>query len=157
MKTQKLNQKTIVDAGIAAAGLVVGVALSGAIGNVVKDYVPENEEIAKVGIAGVGLAGAALVSNKDQTGMFVQSVGLGVAAKQGYDLASNAIKSTITVKENPTLADKAIYGAVGLGCPGEGRTFLAASAIHFPQNDVLELSDPDWNGNTNTNKKSILA
>lgn len=150
MKTNKLNQKNITDTAVTILGMATGVAFGGAAGRVVNGLIPEQNEIGKVGILGAGLVGGTLVKGKSMTEKALKNIAFGVAAKQAYDLISDAIKPMITVKaeEDRNILDNIVYGAVGLGCADcEGNSFMAAPVVNFPQNDVLILDDPRFNEN----------
>lgn len=148
MKTNKLNQKNFTNAAILALGFTGGMAVSGSFGNLVKAYIPEQEEIGKVGVAGLGLLGGTMIKPSDELGKGLQALSIGVAAKQIYDLGTTAIKGSVEVKpaEDRDVMDHILYGAVGLGCP-HATNSLAAPAMNFSHviNRDLDVDFEDTN------------
>lgn len=159
MKTNKLNQKNITDTVITVLGMAAGVAAGGAVGRIVDVNLPNQNEIGKVGILGAGLAGGTYVKGNSTVGKALKNIAIGVAAKQAYDLISDAIKPMITVKaaEDRNILDNVVYGAIGLGCPScEENAFMAAPIVHFPTSDVRVLEDPNWNAPADQEESAVV-
>lgn len=132
-----LNQDAVIDGAIGLISLAVGFAVSGAATNLISE---DLKPVSKAGITGAGLLiNSGLSKDKSTTGAILRGIALGAAAKQGYDMVTGMLSDSITVAENPTLAQKAMYGAMGLACPDcdNARPFLAAPTINFPTNDVV--------------------
>lgn len=154
MKTQKINQKNATNAAIKAFGFATGLATGGAFGNLAESVAPSQPEIGKIGLAGAGLLGGTAISDKDELGAFCQSLSLGVAGKQIYELISDAIKGSITVKpvEERSTVDEMLYGAIGLGCPGNApANYLAAPSMNF-----APTLDVDWEEDAEPKRLSSL-
>ncbi len=154
MKTNEINQNTLGNALIMAMGVAGGVALSGSLNSLAKEYIPTGagDEIGQVGVAGLGILGGAYIkpsSKKDKMGQALRALSIGVAAKSTYDLVTNAVKPSVNVKpaEDQTILDKALYGAIGLGCACQGNTQsgMNASLPVFPKIEFTEVEEDQEN------------
>ena len=131
-----LTQDALLTSVVVLGSLAVGVVASDAIVNIVP---ADQKQIAKVGIAGGGLMGAAgLQKDKSTTGTALKSMALGASVKQGVNLMREVFAKDYTPKENPGIADRAFEGAMGLACPSDnnmalsGETFNAVPTFNFP-------------------------
>ena len=113
MNLSKINNKNL---GVSAtqAGLgIVGAAGSGALVAIVPE---KNQRVAKIGmlIAGVALTAASVAAKNPNGAAF----SVGVAVRQGFELASDLLKDKVQITDNSSMGQKAIAGALGLNCPG---------------------------------------
>lgn len=142
MKTNKLNKKTTIEGVITVAALMAGFMASGAIDAVVP---ADKRTIARVGTAGAGVAGVALLPSTDNVGLALKMASAGAATRAGYMLVTDELKNQITVKADATAIDKAMYGAVGLACPCDGSYDMALRApIEYPTLNVSQTLDTAW-------------
>lgn len=117
MKKFKLDQDNVTDSVVSLVSLGAGMLLGGAIVGVLPT---EHQEIGKAAGAGVGLlASSGFAKDKSTMGTVIKNVSMGIALRNGYDVATGMLKSTATVKDTPSIADRAYYGAIGLACPCE--------------------------------------
>lgn len=140
MKTKKLNKKTMIDGVLLVGGLVAGVMVSGAVNAVVPT---ETRNVARIGMTGLGTVGAALLPSTDNTSAVLRAMSAGMASAQGYGLISDQLKTRITVKSDAALAEKAMYGAVGLACACDDQYSPLRNPVSFPQLPVTTL-DTTW-------------
>ncbi|MFD2827182.1 hypothetical protein ACFSYG_11930 [Leeuwenhoekiella polynyae] len=141
MKTRKLNKKTGVESLVIVGSLMVGFMASGAIDAAVPT---DKRTIARVGTAGAGAAGAALLPSTDTTTTALKMLSAGAAARASYMLVTDELKNQVTVKADATTLDKAMYGAIGLACPCDGsRDFALNAPLDYPELNVQTL-DTTW-------------
>lgn len=142
MKTRKLNKKTGIESLLTVGCLVAGFMASGAIDAAVPT---DKQTIARVGTAGAGAAGAALLPSTDNTTLALKMVSAGAAARASYMLVTEQLKNQVTVKADAGTLDKAMYGAIGLACPCDGsRDFALNAPLDYPELNVQTV-DTVWN------------
>lgn len=148
MKVTKPTRTTLVDAVIACIAIGGGIAASGAMGAAATSVLPDQPLVGKGVIAVAGIGAASAIKGKDNASNAARLFAAGVAGKQAYDVIAEAIKPKVTVKEaeQQTLADKMLYGAVGLACPeNTGTRYLASPIMDFSrqlgQDRVVENTD----------------
>ncbi|ATA67277.1 hypothetical protein CGC48_00770 [Capnocytophaga cynodegmi] len=134
MKTNKLNSETVTEAVAFAGGAVVGSATS----RVLADKIPlKNSKLKRGLLAVVGVAGAAMISGKDNAGKVLQGAAAGMAATQLGELVKEMVnpqegilKTALGTPENPIAiypSDVDYYDYETLDNPyEEQQQFLAA-------------------------------
>jgi len=134
MKTRKLNKKTGIESLVIVGSLMAGFMVSGAVDAVVPT---DKRTIARVGTAGAGAAGAALLPSTDTTTTALKMLSAGAAARASYMLVTDELKNQVTVKADAGTLDKAMYGAIGLACPCDGSVDMALRApLDYPTLNV---------------------
>ena len=115
MKTKKLNKKTIIDGVVTVGGVVIGVMVSGALKALVPD---DKKNLASMGMTGAGTAGAVFLPSTDPLSTALRSISIGVAAKEGYELARTGLAKVLNPDASSQEAtQKLLSGALGLRCP----------------------------------------
>ena len=140
MKTRKLNTKTGVEGLVLVGGLVAGFMASGAISAAVP---ADQRKMARIGMAGGGAVGAALLPSTDNVSGALKAISAGISARETYGLITDELKAKTTVDPNATAATKAYYGAIGLACACDQSMPLRAAA-DYPRIPVTTL-DTSWN------------
>ena len=130
MKFGKITSAKVSHDAISLVGGLAGGAVSGGI----MTFVPEKQKLlARGGMAGIGLLGAASLKGNTSAENLVKFALLGVAVAQGTALINHFASQQITIDENSTAANKFVGGMVGLGCPcDESQPALASPVINFP-------------------------
>lgn len=117
MKLKTPNQDNVIDGVLQMLAVAAGIGGSGAISN----FLPEEyRDMIKTAIAGGGVViSSALAGDKSSLGKAVRTFLVATAAKNGYDVVTGMLQQSYTVKENPSLVDRAYSGAIGIGlaCP----------------------------------------
>ena len=114
MKLKTPNQDNVIDGVLQMLAVAAGIGGSGAISN----FLPEEyRDMIKTAIAGGVVISSALAGDKSSLGKAVKTFLVATAAKNGYDVVTGMLKQSYTVKENPSLVDRAYSGAIGLACP----------------------------------------
>jgi hypothetical protein len=148
---KKLNQETVANAVMNLVAVSVGVMVSDGLVAVI----PDNEkQIGKLGIAGAGLAGVAMLPTKNTKGKILSGLALGASVKQAYNLVTDALKQGKTKDPEAGVAGKFIQGSIGLACANDGvwqggqntQSHLA-SPVMFPNNDVMVIEQEHQNIN----------
>lgn len=140
---KKLNQETVANAVMNLVSVVAGVMVSDGLVAVI----PDNEkQIGKLGIAGAGLAGVAMLPTKGNKGKLLSGFALGASVKQAYNLATDALKQGKTKDPDAGIAGKFMQGSIGLACANDGiwngganEQMHLASPVMFPNNDVMVI------------------
>ena len=137
MKTQKVTQKAVIGTVTKAVGLLVGFMASGAVSAAADNPAqPMQRTIARVAIAGAGGYGAAAVKDDGGLGTIAKYAGLGVLAREGYGLATDALKKNYSLPADANIAQRAYAGAIGLACAGDSYdnyTRATMPSLNMPQ------------------------
>lgn len=122
----------ITAANVSTDALSLGGALAGgALSNGIMTFVPQEQEVlARSGMAGVGLLGAASVKGKTSTSNLVKFALLGFGIAQGSALIKHFASQQMNINENSTASQRFVGGMVGLACPCSGGA-LASPVINF--------------------------
>lgn len=126
MKLKTPNQDNVIDGVLQMLAVAAGIGGSGAISN----FLPEEyRDMIKTAIAGGGVViSSALAGDKSSLGKAVRTFLVATAAKNGYDVVTGMLKQGVTVKESPSIADRAYYGALGLACPCDSNVWAMNAA-----------------------------
>ena len=81
----------------------------------------------RVGLAAVGVTGAAAIKGTDAAAMAVRSMGVGMAAIQAIDGGKSALANNATVAKlkSGNKMQKSFAAGLGLGCPCDAPTYNA--------------------------------
>lgn len=136
MKTEKLNQKNIIDGAVKMISAAGGVMAGGALQNVI----PLSKNYGNLALTAGGGTAAVLMSDKSTGGTVVKYMGLGVATRSLVEIVREQIKGSVPQKvegEPLTTVDKLVQGAVGMACP-DGASYLASPTINFDSYPEVE-------------------
>lgn len=127
MKFGKITADNVSHDALSLGGVLAGGALSGGI----MTFVPEKQQVlARGGMVGIGLLGAASVKGKSSTENLVKFALLGIGIAQGSALIKHFASKSINVDATSTASQKFVGGMVGLACPCDNPA-LASPVINF--------------------------
>jgi hypothetical protein len=131
MKFGKITSKNVSTDALYLGGALAGGALSGGL----MTFVPNEQEVlARGGMVGIGLLGAASVKGTSSADKVVKFLLLGMGIAQGAALIKKYAADSITIDAASTAPEKFVGGMVGLGCPCNGNgsyPALASPVINF--------------------------
>lgn len=167
MKFKKPTSKEVSASLPMVGGAVLGTMASGAIVNIAKPSdatKTDNTRIIQGGLAVAGAYGAMALQASDTGGYVLKGVLVGTAVKSAFDLISGMVADNATVTAaktatTKTTAQKAILGAVGLGCPCSATlnrprkrsTRLRLPSIMYNNANPKQLGSPEYNLTDNSN------
>lgn len=126
MKFGKITADNVSHDALSLGGVLAGGALSGGI----MTFVPEKQQVlARGGMVGIGLLGAASVKGKSSTENLVKFALLGIGIAQGSALIKHFASQSMTIDTTSTASQKFVGGMVGLACPCSPS--LASPVINF--------------------------
>ncbi len=127
MKFGKITADNVSHDALSLGGALAGGALSGGI----MTFVPEKQALlARGGMAGIGLLGAASVKGKSSAENLVKYALLGIGIAQGSALIKHFAGQSMQIDETSTASQKFVGGMVGLACPCDTPA-LASPVINF--------------------------
>lgn len=127
MKFGKITADNVSHDALSLGGVLAGGALSGGI----MTFVPEKQQVlARGGMVGIGLLGAASVKGKSSAENLVKFALLGIGIAQGSALIKHFANKSMTIDATSTASQKFVGGMVGLACPCETPA-LASPVINF--------------------------
>lgn len=134
MKTQKLSQSSVTKAATMAVGLVAGFMVSGAV----SAAIPEAQRtVGRYALAVGGVVGTAVIKEGDTVSDLVKSVAAGAAAREIYGIATDVLKQNTVVKPDANVAEKMLYGAIGLACADSYSYATQMPALSMPVIDTV--------------------
>ena len=127
MKFGKITADNVSHDALSLGGALAGGALSGGI----MTFVPEKQAmLARGGMAGIGLLGAASIKGKSSTENLVKFALLGIGIAQGSALIKHFAGKSMQIDAASTASQKFVGGMVGLACPCYSPS-LASPVINF--------------------------
>lgn len=118
MKTRKINKKNGLNTVATIGGVVLGVMLGGAGSAVVNNVNPNLRTPARIAMGAGGAYAAVSVKSGDPLSNLAQGAGIGLAVREVVGLTNDAAKKMYTPKNDGSVVDAAISGAIGLaGAP----------------------------------------
>lgn len=126
MKFGKITAENVSHDALSLGGALAG----GALSNGLMTFVPEKQALlARGGMAGIGLLGAATLKAKSSTENLVKFALLGIGIAQGAALIKHFAGQSMQIDQS-SQASKFVGGMVGLACPNYPA--LASPMINFP-------------------------
>lgn len=88
----------------------------------------------RVGIAALGIGGATAIDSNDEVSKILKGVGMGMAVRQIFDGAKEAMATTQTATTliTGTKVQKAVAAGIGLACPCDNQTVYQAVPMMRP-------------------------
>lgn len=127
MKFGKITADNVSHDALSLGGALAGGALSGGI----MTFVPEKQALlARGGMAGIGLLGAASLKGKSSAENLVKYALLGIGIAQGSALIKHFAGKSMHIDATSTASQKFVGGMVGLACPCNTPA-LASPVINF--------------------------
>lgn len=130
MKFGKITSAKVSQNALSLGGAVGGGALSGGLMTLVP---AEQKTLARAGVTGLSLLGAASLNPKTSAETLVQFALIGMAIRQSSELIKEFANKEIQVTPESTTSEKFVAGMAGLACPCEDTTMpaLASPIIDF--------------------------
>ena len=129
MKFGKITADNVSHDALSLGGALAGGALSGGI----MTFVPEKQALlARGGMAGIGLLGAATLKAKSSTENLVKFALLGIGIAQGSALIKHFAGQSMQFDQSSTPSQKFVGGMVGLAWPCDTPVALDSPMINFP-------------------------
>lgn len=143
MKIQKFKTDNAANALGTAAGVVAGAMLSSGVSGAIP---MQNKTAAKAIVAVAGVALTAFVGGQDAGAKAVRNIGIGMAAQQGKEIISDAVKPMLPA--NTGKATQFLHDAVGGGsAPVQGAVAASMAArlgrARMGNPDLFKMANPE--------------